>query len=1214
MPDRQQPEAQDLTIEGRPPAEATFADGRYTVRCVLGEGGQKIVYLVHDNALQRECALSLLKVGIVDLAEGAQLRREAQIIGRLGAQRHIVTIYDIGEEHGYPFVVSEYVPGGDLRNELRAPGGPLPLERCLAIGIDVCDAMAVMHAEGIIHRDLKPSNIWLMKDGSAKLGDFGLAYAAAEQTQLSIEGTMMGTAAYMPPEQALGQATGPSSDLYSFGCILYEVVTGRAPFLSDDIVAVVSQHIHTPPIAPSWINPSVPPALERLIMSLLAKSPAQRPPSAIAVGEMLQAIASAGSSAPIATGRQNLLDQLADGVFVGREREIKEMRASLEHALAGIGGLLLLAGEAGIGKTRIGEELCTYGRLRGARVLIGRCYEGEGAPSYWPWLQALRGHTQDLTDSELVDQMGAGAADIAQIVPEVAERVPGLSSPPVLDPDQARFRLFDSVTAFLRNASRRQPIVLVLDDLHWADESSLLMLQFLSRELQGMRVFVIATYRELEIESQHPLTPTLAQLSRERVSERVHMNGLVREDVGRFVQMTAGVVPPLALVQAVHRETEGNPFFVSEVVRLLVASGDMERAAADPMWTPSIPQSVREVVGRRLGRLSAECNRLLTIASIIGREFALAALARLTDLSEDALLDILDEAIGARVVGEEPGSDVGQFRFSHALVRETLYEGLTKTRRVRLHRQIADVLEALYGPKLDLHTAELAYHFFEARDFDKAVDYARRAGERAISLLAYEDAVAQFQRALHALDLQQAHNDVLRCEVYLSLGDAQLKSGDIAAMRTSFAHAGDLAALLNAPQQLARAALGLGSGEDDFIGRDQALVTLLNQALAAMTGEDSTLKAMVQARLAPILLDVGKNEDGLSMSLQAVDTARRMGDATTLVRALNARHEALWDPDNLHERLAIAREAAALADGIDDKVAAWYTHDWLLADLLELGQLDGAASEVSTLLGLAQELRQPYWMALSKTTSATLSLAAGRFEEAESVIEEAGAVGQRLHAASIEFYSDMQLFALRREQGRLSELNALMERWMGDESNLGRVARLGAIRHMELGNETEARRCFERVATDGFSALPRNNLWVDTLCNLADVCSFLGDKERAIWLAQSLAPYADRCAVLGDVVCRGSVSRYLGMLASIAGRWEDADTHFEHALEMDARIGAVVAVAHGHCDYGQSLLRRSGGAARARGIRHLDEAISASKTLRLPSLARTARRLRAASV
>ena len=1213
MADRLQPDAQDLTIEIGPPAEVTFGDGRYTVRRVLGEGGQKIVYLVHDNALERECALALLKVDIVDLVEMSRLGREAQTIARLGAQQHVVTVFDIGDDDGRPYVVSEYVPGGDLRGELRAAGGPLPLERCLTVAIDVCDAMAVIHAEGIVHRDLKPSNIWLTKDGSAKLGDFGLAYAAAEQTQLTIEGTMMGTAAYMPPEQALGQPSDARSDLYSFGCILYELVTGRAPFLSDDLVAVVSQHIHTPPVAPSWTNPLVPPALERLIIALLGKAPAQRPASAIAVREMLQAIAAAGASEAVDARRQNPLDQLADGVFVGREREIKELRASLEKALAGTGGLLLLSGEAGIGKTRIAEELSTYGRLRGAKVLVGRCYEGEGAPSYWPWIQALRAYAQERSVAELIDQMGAGAADIAQIVSEVRDRIPDLPSPPALEPNQARFRLFDSIVRFLRNACQRQAIVLVLDDLHWSDESSLLLLQFLARELQEMRVFVIATYRDLEIDRQHPLTETLGQLSRERYCERVHVEGLVRDDVGRFVQMTAGLVPPPALVQAVYRETEGNPFFVSEVVRLLVASGEMERAGTDASWTPRIPQSVREVVVRRLGRLSEECNRILTVASIIGREFPLAALERLTDLSEDALLEVLEEALGARVIGEEPGRDVGRFRFSHALIRETLYDGLTKTRRVRLHRQIADVLHDLYGEQRDRHAAELAYHFFEARDFDKAVDYSRRAGDLAIAVLAYEDAVAHFQRALNALNAQQTHDDMLLCEVYLSLGAAQVKSGDIPAMRASFESAGDLAARLNAPQQLARAALGLGSGEDDFIGRDEALVALLNRALAAMTGEESALKARVQARLAPILLDFGKNAEGLSMSQQAVDTARRIGDAATLVRALNARHEALWDPDNLDERLTIASEAVALADGIDDKVAAWYTHDWLFTDLIELGQLHDAEREVATLLGLSEELRQPYWVALSKTTSATLSLAAARLEEAECVIEETGVIGRRLHAASIEFYSDMQLFALRREQGRMAELDALMERRMTDETNLGRVARLAAIRHMELGHDAEARRCFELVAADGFSALPRNNLWVDTLCNLADVCSFLDDRERALLLIQSLAPYADRCAVLGDAICRGSVSRYLGMLATTVSRWDEADKHFERGLAMDARIGAVISMAYGHHEYGRSLIRRGDPAVRARAIEHLDLAVSSGDALKLTSLARKARAARAAS-
>ncbi len=256
-------------------------------------------------------------------------------------------------------------------------------------------------------------------------------------------------------------------------------------------------------------------------------------------------------------------------------------------------------------------------------MLWGRCYEGEGAPAYWPWVQLIRSYVHERDPQELMSEMGPGAADIAQVVSEVRERLPGLPTPPALEPEQARFRLFDSITTFLKNASKSQPIVLVLDDLHWADKPSLLLLQFLARELRGARLMVLSTYRDVELRRGHPLSQTLGELAREGLSQRILLRGLSERDVARFIEITAGIEPPQALVEAVYRETEGNPFFVNEVVRLLVADGRLERPEEVKSWSVTIPQGVREVVGRRLDHLSEECNRALTVASVIGREFGL---------------------------------------------------------------------------------------------------------------------------------------------------------------------------------------------------------------------------------------------------------------------------------------------------------------------------------------------------------------------------------------------------------------------------------------------------------------------------------------------------------------------------------------------------------------------------------------------------------------
>src|SRR5262249_7167805 len=315
-----------------------------------------------------------------------------------------------------------------------APQQRLPIARALKIADEISQALEHAHRRHIVHRDLKPSNVWLTEDGITKLGDFGLA-VALDRSRLTASGMIVGTFAYMPPEQALGRAPDARSDLYSLGAILYEMVAGRPPFLGDDPVGIIAQHINTAPVAPSWHNPEVPRGLDALIARLLAKAPEDRPSTASAVREALAAIEAtpvmvAERPAPYQT---NPLERLAAGVFVGRERERDALRAAFEETLAGHGRLLQIAGEPGIGKTRLAEEVGVYARLRKAQVLWGRCYEGEGAPAYWPWVQIIRAYVHDREPEKLLTEMGSGAADIAQVVSAVRERLPGLPEPPPLE-------------------------------------------------------------------------------------------------------------------------------------------------------------------------------------------------------------------------------------------------------------------------------------------------------------------------------------------------------------------------------------------------------------------------------------------------------------------------------------------------------------------------------------------------------------------------------------------------------------------------------------------------------------------------------------------------------------------------------------------------------------------------------------------------------------
>jgi predicted ATPase len=300
-----------------------------------------------------------------------------------------------------------------------------------------------------------------------------------------------------------------------------------------------------------------------------------------------------------------------------------------------------------------------------------------------------------------MSEMGSGAADIAEVVSDVRDRLLGLPPAPQLEPEQARFRLFDSITAFLKTASQRQPLVLVLDDLHWADQPSLALLQFVARELNGARLLIIGTYRDMELSRQHPLAEALGELTRERLFQRVLLRGLTQGDVERFIEMTSGHTVPRGLAEAVHTQTEGNPLFVTEVVRLLVQEGALTPDSDLPSpsgrgaggegdsWTIRIPEGVREVIGSRLNRLSQRCNETLTVASLVGREFTSAQLNPIVEeMTEDWLFEILEEAIAARVIEELPRS-VGQYQFTHALIHETLAGEMSTTRKVRLHARIA---------------------------------------------------------------------------------------------------------------------------------------------------------------------------------------------------------------------------------------------------------------------------------------------------------------------------------------------------------------------------------------------------------------------------------------------------------------------------------------------------------------------------------------------
>ncbi len=882
--------------------------------------------------------------------------------------------------------------------------------------------------------------------------------------------------------------------------------------------------------------------------------------------------------------------------FVGRSEVLAELRALWDGTCRGRPGLAVVAGPAGVGKTRLTEALEAEVDGRGGLVLRGRALEAEGEPAFWVWAQMLRAlHGVD-PDALAVPGL-ADTGELLPLMPELRVEEPGPAAS--LPEEQRRFVFFDAVAQALRGAATRRPLLVLFEDLHWADAASLRLLEHLAFELEGASVMVVATVRDPANLPDDPSVRTRAVLARNQRLVNLVLSRLAPGEVEELVERLLGRPRP-DLARTLHRRTDGLPLFLREACRGLGEGGAADAALAGDLALPRV-----DWVKEALAGLGEACGKLLGAASAVGREFSLPHAAAAAEIARDEALDLLDDAVRAGVL-EAPPESPTRYAFVHDLFREAAYETLAPSARARTHLRIAHHLEKQHAGDEDRVIAELALHHHRALavgDPERALACASAAAGRAFEAHAYEQAAVHGRQALAALDHAEGAPPDQRLAILLELGEAARLASERRARRRYLGEALDLARRLDRPQDFAIAAIGLCDlaewGARDDIGRAAVV-----EALERLVDAPPELEARLLTRLGYLdaVLDRESSEKVLR---RAAELTRELGESDALEEVLYALHLVLGGPDGLDERLAILDELRGTAAAARDPVASVTAVLDVAGDRLQLGELDDALAlrrEADTMAGTPPHPRTIWNRRVFDTG---LALLEGRLDEVEGRIEEAFALGRRIehpYAQGCLNAHRTHLHAQRVEREALVEsLEPALAASQGPTHWVR--ARMSQALHA-LGDRARAERVYEEALADGLLAIPRNLRWVVTLTELAHSAADLGDAERAPEFIETLGPLAHHHAILPMVVCYGGpVAWALGRLYAVLGDTEEALDHHEAALVAVGRLGAKPAEAHLRIGYAK-LLREHGKAREAR--EHLIRAAALASDLGAPELERVA--------
>jgi tetratricopeptide (TPR) repeat protein/tRNA A-37 threonylcarbamoyl transferase component Bud32 len=1160
----------------------------YRIESTLGQGGMGVVYLAEDLLLRRRVALKFLSPSLSrDAAARRRFLNEGRAAATLGHPNAAV-LYEVGAEGDDLFLAMEYVPGTTLKEY--GADGPLPWVEAVDIALGVLAALREAHAKGIVHRDIKPQNIRRTPDGRIKVLDFGLAKVLGGST-ITREGSIMGTAAYMSPQQVVGEDVDGRTDLYSLGVVLYELLTGRAPFTGDQEVAVAHAILHEDPITIRELNPEVPAELEHIVFKAMMKRLPSRYQTAEEMAEDLARFREHDRRRR--AGIHEELDLIAtQEVFdvrrerflaplVGRDAEIQKIRGFLREARTGEGMAVCVAGEAGVGKTRLLEELQQACRREGARVIVSPCLFGGTTSSYFPFAEAFR-HYFSLRGV-------TGAAALQTFLFDRAPRLGG--SLPVLNrflrftfasngptSEEELWEVLDQLVAFI---AEERPLVLMIEDLQWGDDASIRLFHFLAQRVARRRLLLVGSYRPEEIQSEpgarpHPLPALLRMLGREERFERIEISRLRREHVKEILDRLypehewSEDFPGL-----LYRETEGNPFFMVEILKLL--SGEKVLEQRDGRWILrttvdriSIPEKVFDVVMQRLGRLGPREREILELGAVEGDVFHSGTILRGLRIERMALLKTLQflEQVHHLIHAAGP-----QYHFDHSKIREILYESIPPELRIEYHTVVGQFLRESFGESEE-YAGIIAHNLLSAGLRDEAIPFLRRAAAAASRLFAHSDAIHyldQAERVLHELYPQHPPVERVRelCEVRERRGDEEYASGHYRESLASYELAFSLDAATADPVRAASLTKAIGRIQY-LLGRTAESQRSYDKAIADYTGIEERARAEGDTeRLATACRELGK----LHFFRGDLDRARRYID-----------------------------ETIALADRIDSPRMKSAALNNLAGIHYQRGALEEALSAHRASLGIRRETRNPGEMAQTHKNLGITHYRLGELSDAESHLDEAlglyrktadrrGEAVTLRHLGNVYYERGDHVGAQRHWESSLS-----LCRELGNHEDLCRCLNNLGVLHFERGHYASAYRLYQD-ALEASAAVGSKEPVVPVYVNLAELHLSLDQLARAeenLDRAEELARAMEMTPALSEI------HALRGMLLAERGSLDRARAEVERASETAEPTGhvenvvrallaqAAVCIASGEHEDARRLARQARDLARWSRMLHFE--------------------------